>query len=135
MMHRRTFLIALLAAPASAAAQNRRFRIGWLFFGGAAPRPIDQSLKDALAERGLIDGGNIEIIYRYANGAPARLAELAGELVAQQPDMLLGVGGDVAKALFEASKGGIPIVGGVATTPCGRGWPRLLPGRARISPA
>jgi putative ABC transport system substrate-binding protein len=42
---------------------------------------------------------------------------LAGELVAQKPDMLLGIGGDVAKALFEASKGGIPIVGGVSDNP------------------
>ena len=116
-MHRRKFLMALLAAPASAAAQNRRFRIGWLVFGGATLGPIDQSLKDALAQRGLVDGGSIEIIYRYANGAPARLAELAGELVAQKPDMLLGVGGDVIKALFEASKGGIPIVGGVSDNP------------------
>ena len=117
MMHRRKFLMALLVAPASAAAQNRRFRIGWLVFGGVTLGPIDQSLKDALAQRDLVDGGNIEIIYRYANGVPARLAELAGELVAQKPDMLLGVGGDVIKALFEASKGGIPIVGGVSDNP------------------
>src|ERR671911_490414 len=117
MMHRRTFLIALLAAPASTAAQNRLFRIGWLLFGGAAPRPIDQSLKDALAQRGLVDGDNIEIMYRYANGVPARLPELAGELVGQKPEMLLAVGGDVVKALFEASRSAIPIVGGVSDNP------------------
>jgi len=58
--------------------------------------------KDALVQRGLVDGGTIEISYRYANGAPARLAELASELVAQKPDMLLAVGGDVIKALFDA---------------------------------
>src|SRR5215211_1465653 len=117
MMHRRKFLMALLAAPASAAAQNRRFRIGWLVFGDATLGPVDRSLKDALAQRGLVDGGNIEIIYRYANGAPARLAELASELVAQKPDMLLAIGGDVIKALFDASKSGIPIVGGVSDNP------------------
>lgn len=116
-MHRRKFLMALLAAPASAAAQNRRFRIGWLVFGDATLGPVDRSLKDALAQRGLVDGGNIEIIYRYANGAPARLAELASELVAQKPDMLLAIGGDVIKALFDASKSGIPIVGGVSDNP------------------
>jgi putative ABC transport system substrate-binding protein len=109
--------MALLAAPAAAAAQNRRFRFGWLVFGGATLGPIDQTFKDALAQRGLVDGGNTEIIYRYANGESARLAELAGDLVAQKPDMLLGVGGDVIKALFEASKGGIPIVGGVSDNP------------------
>ena len=117
MMNRRTFLMAVLAAPASAAAQNRRFRIGWLVFGDATLDPVDRSLKDALAQRGLVDGGNIEIIYRYANGAPARVAELASELVAQKPDMLLAVGGDVIKALFDASRSGIPIVGGVSDNP------------------
>jgi putative ABC transport system substrate-binding protein len=86
-------------------------------FGGATLGPIDKSLKDALAQRGLVDGGSIEVIYRYANGASARLAELAGELVAQKPDMLLGIGGDVIKALFDASKGSIPIVGGVSDNP------------------
>jgi len=116
-MHRRKFLLALLAVPASAAAQNRRFRIGWLVFGDATLGEVDRSLKDALVQRGLVDGGNIEIIYRYANGAPARLAELASELVAQKPDMLLAVGGDVIKALFDADKSSIPIVGGVSDSP------------------
>ena len=117
MMHRRTFLVALLAAPASAAAQTRRFRIGWLVFGGTNLGPIDRSLQDALVQRGLIDGRNVEIIQRYANGVPARLAELASELVAQKPDMLMAIGGDAIKALFDASKGGIPIVGGVSDNP------------------
>ena len=117
MMHRRKFLMALLATSASAAAQGRRFRIGWLVFGSATMGPIDQSLKDALAQSGLVEGRNIEIIYRYADGAPARLAELARNLVAQNPDMLLGVGTDVIKALFEASKGAIPIVGGLSQNP------------------
>jgi putative ABC transport system substrate-binding protein len=79
--------------------------------------PIDQSLKEALAQAGLVDGRNIEIIFRYANGISDRLAELAAELVAQNPDLLLAVGGDVIKPLFEASKGSIPIVGGVSDSP------------------
>jgi putative tryptophan/tyrosine transport system substrate-binding protein len=117
MINRRTLLMAVLVAPASAVAQNRRFRIGWLVFGDATLGNIDRTLKDALAERGLVDGGTIEITYRYANGAPGPLAELASELVAQKPDILLAVGGDVIKALFDASKSGIPIVGGVSDNP------------------
>jgi putative ABC transport system substrate-binding protein len=37
--------------------------------------------------------------------------------VADRPDLLIGVGGDVIKALFEASKGSIPIVGGISDDP------------------
>ena len=42
---------------------------------------------------------------------------MASELVAQKPDLLVAIGGDVIKPLFEASKGGIPIVGGVSDNP------------------
>jgi putative ABC transport system substrate-binding protein len=86
-------------------------------FSAARHYPIDQSLKDALAQAGLVYGRNIEIIFRYANGNSDRLRELAAELVAQKPDLLLAVGGDLIKALFEASKGSIPIVGGVSDSP------------------
>jgi putative ABC transport system substrate-binding protein len=86
-------------------------------YGGATLGPIDQSLKDALAQVGLVDGRNIEIVFGYANGKSDQLARLASELVAQKLDLLLAVGGDAIKPLFEASKGGIPIVGGVSDNP------------------
>ena len=74
-------------------------------------------MKDALAQVGLVDGRNIEIVFGYANGKTDQLAQLALELVAQKPDLLLAVGGDAIKPLFDASKGGIPIVGGVSDSP------------------
>src|SRR6202158_6044666 len=120
-MQRREFISvvggAVAAWPPSARAQKSSPRIGWLVFGDAKLGPIDQSLKDALAQAGLLDGRNVEIVFRYANGMPDRLAELAAELVAQKPNLLLAVGGDVIKPLFEASKGSIHIVGGVSDSP------------------
>ena len=120
-MRRRDFITLLggaaVAWPLAARAQKSPPRIGWLVFGDAKLEPIDQSLKDALAQGGLVDGRNIEIIFRYANGISDRLAQLAAELVAQNPDLLLAIGGDVIKPLFEASKGSIPIVGGVSDSP------------------
>jgi putative ABC transport system substrate-binding protein len=120
-MKRREFITflggAVAAGPLAARAQKSLPRIGWLVYGGATLDPIDQSLKDALALTGLVDGRNIEIIFRYANGKPDQLAGLASELVALKPDLLLAVGGDVVKPLFEASKGRIPIVGGVSDSP------------------
>ena len=120
-MQRREFITLLGGAVAAwspaARAQKSPRRIGWLVYGDAKLGPIDQSLKDALAQIGLVDGRNIEIIFRYANGISDRLAELAVELVAQKPDLLLAVGGDVIKPLFEASNGSLPIVGGVSDSP------------------
>jgi putative ABC transport system substrate-binding protein len=109
--------------PLSVRAQKSLPRIGWLVFGDAQKMAaVDQSLKDALIQAGLHDGRNIEIVFRYANGMPDRLAELATELVAQRPNLLLAVGGDVIKPLFEASKGSIPIVGGVSDSPIRSGF-------------
>ena len=117
-MRRREFIAGIggMAAvwPLAARAQKSMPRIGWLVYGDAKLGPIDQSLKDALTQAGLVDGRNIEIVFRYANGRSDRLAELSAELIAQKPDLLLAVGGPVAMPLFEASKGGVPIVGGVS---------------------
>ena len=125
-MKRREFIRLLGGAaavwPLAARAQKSMPRIGWLVYGGATLGPIDQSLKDAIAQAGLVDGRNIEIVFRYANGKPDQLARLAVELVAQTPDLLLAIGGDVVKPLFEASKGRIPIVGGVSDSPMRAGF-------------
>src|SRR5712671_3865107 len=120
-MLRREFIAVLGGAaaawPLAAHAQKSLPRIGWLVFGDAKLGPIDQSLKDALAQAGLFDGRNLEIVFRYANGRSDRLAELSAELIAQKPNLLLAVGGPVVMPLFEASKGGVPIVGGVSESP------------------
>jgi len=120
-MQRREFITVLgglvAAWPLAARAQKSLPRIGWLVYGGSTLGPIDQSLKDALAQVGLVDGRNIEIVFGYANGKTDQLPRLASELVAQKPNLLLAVGGDAIKPLFEASKGGIPIVGGVSDSP------------------
>ena len=120
-MRRREFLAGIggTAAvwPLAARAQKSMPRIGWLVYGDAKLGPIDQSLKDALTQAGLVDGRNIEIVFRYANGRSDRVAELSAELIAQKPNLLLAVGGPVVMPLFEASKGGVPIVGGVSESP------------------
>src|SRR4051794_22805153 len=116
MIDRRKVLLALLAASAPAVAQNRRLRIGWLVFGGSALGPVDKALQDALVERGFIDGRTIDVAYRYAEGNPARLPELARQLAAEKPDLLLAMGGDVVMVLFNASAG-IPVIGGISDNP------------------
>src|SRR3954453_18703954 len=104
-MHRREFIAvlggAVAAWPLASRAQKSLPRIGWLVFGDAHLGPIDQSLKDALAQAGLLDGRNVEIIVRYADGMPDRLAELAAQLVGQRTNPLLRVGGGVFNTMFQ----------------------------------
>ena len=119
-MRRRQFIGLIIGAavsPGLPALAQKRFQIGWLAFGPDAQGQIDRSLKDSLAQNGLMERRNVEIVYRFANGSSTLLPPLAGELVALKPDILIGVGGDVVKALLEASKGHIPIVGGVSENP------------------
>jgi putative ABC transport system substrate-binding protein len=83
-------------------------------------------LSDAFSERGLSPGQKLEILFRYAKGVPAALPGLAAELVRQKPDLLIGIGGDVAVALFKASEGNIPVVAGVSDNPLRAGLAKTL---------
>ena len=84
-MKRRQFITLIGGAAASwplaARAQKSLPRIGWLVYGDAKLGPIDQSLKDALKQAGLVDGRDIEIVFRYANGRSDRLAALSAVLL------------------------------------------------------
>jgi putative tryptophan/tyrosine transport system substrate-binding protein len=108
---------AVAAWPLAARAQRAKISwIGWLVFGTSELGPIDKTLRDALAQRGFVQGRNIDVTFRYANAEPTRLPELARELAAQKPDLLIGVGGDVVRALVDASNG-TPVVGGISDNP------------------
>ena len=129
-MRRRQFIrimaVAAASSVSSALAQERRFQNGWLAFGHDAQSQIDRSLKEALAQNGLVEGRSIEIVYRFAKGSSTQLSPLANELAESKPNILVGIGGDVVMALLEASKGRIPIVGGVSDNPIRAGFATTL---------
>lgn len=120
-MRRRQFIGlvagAAVTSVAPASAQRRPFQIGWLAFSSDAQTHIDRTLKEALAQNGFVERQNVEIVYRFAKGNSTQLLPLAGELAGLKPNLLVGIGGDVVKALLEASKGQTPIVGGVSDNP------------------
>jgi putative ABC transport system substrate-binding protein len=105
--------VVLLALGVTAEAQQPKKvpRIGHLSSGG----PISESarmegIRLAMRERGLIEGQNIAIEYRYAEGKRDRLPELAAELVRLKVDVILVSGGNpVVLAAKDATKT-IPIV-------------------------
>jgi putative ABC transport system substrate-binding protein len=67
------------------------------------------ALHRALRDLGYVDGYNLVIEYRYAEGRPERLYDLARALVNAKPDVLFALGGDVAPAAIKATST-IPIV-------------------------
>src|SRR5262245_50703093 len=118
MIKRRDLLAgvaATVALPLTVFAQPapRKARVGWLVFGGSKLGPIDTPVVAGLAKRGLVDGQNLEIVFRYANGSQSRVNELAKELVGAKPDVLFGLGSEVIKSMFDLTRD-IPIVGGIS---------------------
>jgi putative tryptophan/tyrosine transport system substrate-binding protein len=62
----------------------------------------------ALGERGWIQGGNLEVIYRWAEGHPERMVKNAREMVDLAPDVILVKGANVPAACEATTR--IPIV-------------------------
>ena len=125
MMERRTFMAlvsgGLLAVPLTAEAQQpgRRPRIGWLVFGASFTETspvLEAAVLRGLRERGYVDGKTLAIEYRYAQGRPERLPELAADLASLKVEVLLGIGGDAAVA-FKKATSTVPIVVGMSTDP------------------
>jgi putative tryptophan/tyrosine transport system substrate-binding protein len=63
----------------------------------------------SLRALGYVEGSDLIISYRYAEGHLERLAALAAALVQEKPDLLLALGGDVAPYAVKATTT-IPIV-------------------------
>jgi len=112
-MRRREFIILIGGAAAwvsSASAQEPRRVIGFLAsgsFAGERFRVADfvQGLKDT----GFIEGNNINIEWRWAEGRYNRLPSLAGELVSRGVAVIVAFDAPAASAAKVATKT-IPIV-------------------------
>ena len=80
--------------PASAQQPKKVPRIGYLSSGDPASESArSEAIRLALRERGYIEGQNIAIEYRYAEGKLDRSPELAAELVRLKVDIIVVAGG------------------------------------------
>jgi len=117
-MDRRSILraaaLALVGWPSvpRAQARARSARIGFAMGGGRTPE-IDRSLigpfLQGLREAGLVEGRNLVIDYRFAEGKPERLPGQIAELLALQPDLILACGPAPALAA-KAATGTVSIL-------------------------
>jgi ABC-type uncharacterized transport system substrate-binding protein len=125
---RRRELLSLLggaaaAWPLAARAQQaaRLPRLGVLLLSTPQADPQMETARRALRDLGYVEGQNLVIEYRYAEGRPERLPDLAADLVRMKPDVLFVLGGDVAPAAVKATQT-IPIVFTSSADPVRQGF-------------
>jgi putative ABC transport system substrate-binding protein len=119
-MDRRAFIGSLagglLAAPLAAGAQqaDRMARIGYL--GRDLVPHLHEAFLQGLRDLGYVEGRNVVIEYRDAEGKPERLPALAAELVALKVDVIVAPTTVAALAAKQATRT-LPIVFPVAADP------------------
>ena len=103
-------VVSLLTTPYGAEAQQtgKVYRIGVLSFGSAPPGPLEAFTKE-LNEFGYVEGRNLAIEWRFAEGSNETLAAQADELVRLEVDAIFAVSTPAAQAAKRATTA-IPIV-------------------------
>lgn len=135
MIRRRALVAAIAAgttvAPLASLAQTPapgQHRIGVLNFGSAPgglnPDP-SAGFRDGLRELGYIEGRNLVIEWRYAEGRSERVDALAAELT-RQGLALIVAGGPASVQAARAATSTIPIVAIGGIDPVGQGWAKSL---------
>jgi len=129
MNTRRKLLVALgagaLAMPLASLAQQQGkvWRIGFLS-SRSRPASVDSDFYGGfprgLRELGYVEGKNLTIEWRFADGNSENLAGLAAELVRLKVDLIL-TAGNAATSAAQKATATIPIVIGAAADPVGNG--------------
>jgi putative ABC transport system substrate-binding protein len=112
----------LLAAPLAAEAQQaaKIARIGYLATNLTASHHTHEAFRQGLRDLGYVEGRNVLIEYRDAEGKVERLPALAGELVALKVDVVVAASTAATLAAKQATRT-LPIVFAVAADPVADG--------------
>src|SRR5262245_38009993 len=132
MIDRRTFLCGLtlgtLATPLAAQAQQagKVYRIAYLANGSATTsRPFLDAFRQELQEVRWVEGRNVSIEYRWADGNLELLPALAADLLKAPFDVIVLSGGPAVRAARQATST-VPIVSAIMGDPVAAGFAASL---------
>jgi putative ABC transport system substrate-binding protein len=125
-MKRRTFITALGGAAAwplvARGEDQKRWRVGYLSpAGGESGVALFNVFTQKMQDLGYVQGKNLRIDRRSAEGDYSRLPALAVEIVSLAPDVIVGANSAATAALQRATSS-IPIVMGTTGDPIGDGF-------------
>src|SRR5450755_2994422 len=128
-MNKREFIIAVVAAgpiPSLAQQQGKVWRIGFLssVTASSSSRNTDAFLK-GMRELGYVEGKNLVIEWRFADGKLERLPGLAADLVRLKVDLIVAAASPSISAAQQATTT-IPIVMATTGDPVGSGFVKSL---------
>jgi putative ABC transport system substrate-binding protein len=96
--------------PARAQAPTKVFRLALLGTSNpVAAKSTEDGLRTGLRDLGYVEGQNLVIVSRYAEGKLERLPALAAELVQSRPDVIVTAGAQAIRAVKQATAT-LPIV-------------------------
>src|SRR6266545_2954446 len=107
-----TLTLSLLTAPLATTAQQATtvHRIGRLLSGSSSSdRHLVEAFRQGLRDLGYVEGQNLVIEWRWAEGSQERLPDLAAELVRLQVEVIVAGGSNTIRAAQHATRT-IPIV-------------------------
>jgi putative tryptophan/tyrosine transport system substrate-binding protein len=121
-VRRRAFLAALSGAaawPIPAWAQKPAVPVIGFLGSESSHEWVERldAFRRGLSETGLVEGTNLSMEYRWAEGLNERLPALAADLVRRQVDMIAVLGGTGAALVAKAATTTIPIVFRIASNP------------------